>query len=174
MEQDRAQQKTETDEALSDRQKAAVQLFKDGYNCAQSVFAAYADLYGIDRETALRLSASFGAGMGRMRKVCGCFSAIAMLEGMESGSTVGADQQQKMNNYAKVQRLAAIFAEREGGSIICAELLGLDKKPDAGMLAPKPAARTAAYYRKRPCPHIVADAGRIIEEQVLNGGQYEK
>ena len=45
----------------------AVQLFQEGYNCSQAVFAAFADKYGIDRELALRLSASFGGGMGRMR-----------------------------------------------------------------------------------------------------------
>ena len=54
------------------RAQRAVELFKQGFNCSQSVFAACADLYGItDESLALRLSASFGGGMGRMRLVCG-------------------------------------------------------------------------------------------------------
>lgn len=38
----------------------ARKLFKQGYNCAQSVFCAFADELGIDFETALKLSSSFG------------------------------------------------------------------------------------------------------------------
>jgi len=41
------------------RKEKAVQLFKEGYNCAQSVFGAYADLYEIPADMAFRISASF-------------------------------------------------------------------------------------------------------------------
>ena len=51
--------------------KRARELFKEGYNCAQSVFCAFADDLGMDFETALKLSSSFGGGMGRLREVCG-------------------------------------------------------------------------------------------------------
>ena len=46
----------------------AVELFKMGYNCAQSVTAAFADEYGYTEEQALKMSASFGGGIGRMRE----------------------------------------------------------------------------------------------------------
>ena len=62
--------------------KWASELFKCGYNCAQAVFAAHADKLGVDTPTALKLSAPLGAGVGRMREVCGAFSACAMLMGM--------------------------------------------------------------------------------------------
>ena len=56
----------------------AVAYFKEGYNCSQSVVAAFADLYGFTHEQALHISASFGGGIGRMRltcgAVCGCSS----------------------------------------------------------------------------------------------------
>ena len=45
----------------------ACRLFSEGMNCAQSVFVAFCDVTGLDEETAMRLSSSFGAGMGRMR-----------------------------------------------------------------------------------------------------------
>ena len=45
----------------------AVAYFKEGYNCSQSVVAAFADLYGFTHEQALHISASFGGGIGRMR-----------------------------------------------------------------------------------------------------------
>ena len=38
---------------MGNRVEKAVELFKSGYNCAQSVFTAYADFYGIDKDLAL-------------------------------------------------------------------------------------------------------------------------
>ena len=52
---------------MEDRIQRATQLFKSGYNCSQSVVAAFADLYGFTHEQALHISASFGGGIGRMR-----------------------------------------------------------------------------------------------------------
>ncbi|MBR4020758.1 MAG: C_GCAxxG_C_C family protein, partial [Firmicutes bacterium] len=56
---------------MNSRTERAAALFMEGFNCSQSVFAAYADLFGMDEKTALRISASFGGGIGRMREVCG-------------------------------------------------------------------------------------------------------
>ena len=52
---------------MEDRIQKAVELFKSGYNCSQSVVAAFADMYGFTQEQAVRMSASFGGGIGRMR-----------------------------------------------------------------------------------------------------------
>ena len=68
----------------------AVRLFREGMNCAQSVFAAFSDVTGIDEELAVRLSSSFGAGMGRMREVCGACSAMFMVAGILYGPGTGA------------------------------------------------------------------------------------
>ena len=66
-------------------EEKAKELFKSGYNCAQSVFAVYAERYGIDFETALKLSSSFGGGMGRLREVCGAVSGMFMAAGLATG-----------------------------------------------------------------------------------------
>ena len=52
------------------RIEKAVALFKEGFNCSQSVVVAFADQYGFTREQALKMSASFGGGIGRMRETC--------------------------------------------------------------------------------------------------------
>lgn len=143
----------------SERSKRAAELFKSGYNCAQSVFAAYCDVYGIDMELGLRLSASFGGGLGRMRETCGCFSAISMIAGLETGSVEGPDQNQKAANYKVVQDLAQQYKSVSGGSIVCRELLGL-VKPEGTYI---PEARTDEYYKKRPCPLLIQSACEIIE-----------
>ncbi len=140
------------------RAQRAVELFKQGFNCAQAVFASCADMYGIeDEQLALRLSASFGGGMGRMRLVCGAASGMFMLAGLEKGSATPHDNEGKMANYAFVQQLAGEF-KGQYGSLICAELLGLAPK---GSVDPRPAERTPEYYEKRPCSEMIAEAVRI-------------
>ena len=148
---------TMTEEMIEARAQRAVELFKQGFNCSQAVFASCADLYGInDEQLALRLSASFGGGMGRMRLVCGAASGMFMLAGLQNGSFTPHDNDGKMANYAFVQQLAGEFKAKYG-SLICAELLGLAPRPQE----PKPEERTQQYYEKRPCPEMIAEAVRI-------------
>lgn len=147
-----------THKEIEQRVEKAVTLFKQGFNCSQSVFAACADIYGIEDETlALRLSASFGGGIGRMRQTCGAACGMFMLAGLQNGSITPHDIDGKKQNYALVQNLAAQF-KAENGSLICAELLGIIPKPQE----PTPEARTEAYYQKRPCVDMVANAVRIF------------
>ena len=141
----------------------AVQLFREGYNCSQSVFGAFAGRYGIDRDTAMRLASSFGAGMGRLREVCGTVSAMCLIAGLESGSADGADQAQKAANYIEVQELVTRFKEKYH-TICCADLLHLDKTREEST-NPVPEARTQAYYKNRPCPDIIRCAAELIEER---------
>ena len=87
------------------RDKAA-RLFKEGYNCSQSVFGAYADEYGIDAKLAFKFSASFGSGMGRMREVCGAVSGMFMVAGLETGTDIGKDFAGKQANYDMVKNFS--------------------------------------------------------------------
>ncbi len=144
---------------LKDRIVKAVEYFKSGYNCSQSVVAAFADMYGFTEEQALRMSASFGGGIGRMRLTCGAACGLFMLAGLEKGATDGKDREGKAANYALVQQLAEEFKERNG-SITCAELLGL-RKPEGSAV---PEARTEQYYAKRPCVKMVEEAAKIWVE----------
>ena len=143
-------------EDIEKRVERAKELFKQGFNCSQAVCAACADLYGMDEEMALRVAASFGGGIGRMRQTCGAACGMFILAGLENGSAISGDAEGKKNNYALVQNLAAKF-QAENGSLICAELLGIASKPQE----PTPAERTAEYYQKRPCVEMVASAVKI-------------
>ena len=125
-----------------DRIQKAVELFKSGYNCSQSVVAAFADMYGFTQEQALRMAASFGGGIGRMRETCGAACGLFLVAGLKTGATEAADREGKAANYAVVQELAAEFKKRNG-SLICAELLGLKKKEPVSTI---PEERTAQYY----------------------------
>ena len=146
-----------TKEEIELRVERAKALFKQGFNCSQAVCAACADIYGIDEQTALRIAASFGGGIGRMRQTCGAACGMFILAGLENGSATPGDAEGKKQNYTLVQDLAAKF-KQENGSLICAELLGIAPKPQE----PTPEARTETYYQKRPCAEMVASAVRIF------------
>lgn len=139
----------------------AMEYFKEGYNCAQSVLLAYAEECGMEKEMAVRLSSSFGAGMGRLRQVCGAVSGMFMVAGMLYGYDSPKDQKGKAEHYQRIQHLAARFRE-ENGSIICKELLGLTENTFSHI----PEERTKEYYKKRPCGQIVGMAAAMLEEEV--------
>ena len=143
-----------------ERIQRAIDNFMRGYSCAQSVTAAFADLFGMDTELALRASSSFGAGIGRMRLTCGAACGMFMLAGLETGSTDPSDRLAKGANYAAVQELAARF-KAINGSLTCAELLGLKKDAPTPSM---PEARTPDYYKRRPCLKMVETAATIFAE----------
>lgn len=141
------------------RREKAMALFEEGYNCAQSVVLAFADLHGLDEKTAARLSSSFGGGMGRLREVCGAVSGMFMTLGLLYGYDNPKASEEKAELYAQVQALAADF-EKENKAIVCRELLGLSVQKEE----PMPEARTKEYYKKRPCKELVGDAADILEQ----------
>ena len=153
---------------VEERVAKAVGFFKEGYNCSQSVVAAYADVYGFTLEQALKMSASFGAGIGRMRETCGAACGMFLLAGLETGCTDPKDASGKGANYAVVQDLAAKFVQING-SIVCAELLGLREKKDMGIGSPtQPQERNAEYFKKRPCVEMVMTAAQLFGEYLNN------
>lgn len=141
------------------RQDQVQALFESGYNCAQSVFAAYCDLFGISRETGLKLSCSLGGGYARMREMCGAVSGMALICGLACGNTDPSDQTAKTENYTKMREMIERFRE-ENGSYLCRELLGVESAEASA----SPSPRTKEYYASRPCSQLVRSAGRIIEE----------
>ena len=132
------------------RIRKAEELFMQGFNCSQSVVAAFADIYGYTEEQALRMSAGFGGGIGRLRLSCGAFNALALLAGLDCGSVTPGDREGKSYNYKVVQELAARFKE-EHGSLICAELLKLKKGAPLRILQAAPL-RQPDYFR---CTHLL-------------------
>jgi C_GCAxxG_C_C family probable redox protein len=147
---------------LEDRIQHAVELFMSGYGCSQSVVAAFADLYGLDDTMAKRIAAGFGGGVGRMRMMCGTVSGLVILAGLDCGQTEGNDREGKAACYKVVQELLETFRQRNG-SIICAELLGLNGCPVVKTTY-VPDERNAEYYKKRPCAQKVESAARIFAE----------
>jgi C_GCAxxG_C_C family probable redox protein len=156
-----SQLSTLNSQLIKERAERAKAYFQDGYNCSQSVFMAYADLFDLDVELASKFASSFGGGMGRLREVCGACTGMFMVASMAIPAD-NKDAEAKKANYALVQQVAEDFRQ-ENGSIICRELLGLTcKKED-----PTPSARTQEYYKKRPCGELVYLAAEIVGKRLM-------
>lgn len=138
---------------MESRVEKAVSLFKQGYNCAQSVFLAYADLFGMDEATALKISTPFGGGLGGMREICGTVSGMSMVVGLAKGTTQPNDREGKKICFDITKDLADKF-RKENGSIICKQLLGLEE----GLLD---------GYKKKPCVEYVRLCAELIESNIL-------
>lgn len=131
----------------------AKEYFFTGRGCAQSVALAFSSEMGLDPELIERQTIGFGAGMGRLREVCGTVSGMTYVLSTLYG------KEGKAKVYEMVQEVAAEF-KKQNGSIVCRELLGLDRSHKS---SPKPDARTPEYYRKRPCPELCKCAADILE-----------
>ena len=146
----------------ADYSKIAEDYFEQGYNCAQSVILTFAKEINLDKETALKLSSSFGGGMGRLREVCGAVSVMFMIAGILKGYTAPNDDVVKQKHYELIQELANTFKEQYG-TIICRELLGEAGKDTSF----KPLKRTNEYYKERPCKHFIGFCAKIIKEKLI-------
>jgi C_GCAxxG_C_C family probable redox protein len=144
------------------RPDKAEELFRKGYNCSQSVFAAFADVLDMTVEEAAKIASPFGAGFGKLREVCGAVSGMTLLAGYLKGYDDPADYESKKDLYRLIQNMCAEFEERKG-TIICRELLGLKKGEDLG----EPSVRTEEYYQSRPCIGACRTAAEIAEKYLL-------
>lgn len=133
------------------RAEKARELYLEGYNCAQAVALAFADLTGTDVETVKLASAPFGGGMGRLGEVCGAVSGMLMtLSFVRRRDTLDAREKAALYNEERV--IAERFRTR-AGSILCRDLLMMRAgKKEGGGLA---------------CPDIVALAAEIIENEAI-------
>jgi C_GCAxxG_C_C family probable redox protein len=141
-------------------QEHARDYFKQGFNCAQAVCVTYAEHFGLDHETALRVAAGFGGGMGRLAGTCGAVSGAFMVLGLKHGAVHADDKASKENAYAQVREFAQQFTERHA-SLLCKELLGCDISTPEG----REQAREQQLSTTR-CPQFVQDAAEILESMM--------
>ena len=129
-------------------------LFMSGMNCSQAVFGAFAEDFGMDASTAAKVACGLGGGVGRLREVCGTVTGASLVLGLKYG-------EDKAVVYPHVQAFCERF-KAECGSIVCRELLAGVPATTGGA----PEARTAEYYKKRPCVELVKLSVRLLEEML--------
>lgn len=136
----------------------ACAMFKEGFVCSQAILTVYGADMGLDRETALKMAAAFGGGMGRAGQTCGAVTGALMVIGLAVGYVSAKDKRSKENTYAMVNNYISRF-ERIHGSVNCTELLGHDLgDPKAYQRAKK------SGLFKTQCPKFVESAAHVLEE----------
>ena len=137
------------------KKDVAEALYLKGYNCAQSVFGAFAEEMGLDFEAAMKISAGFGGGICRLRETCGALTGMLMAYGLKSGNIDSADAAAKAATYQICEDLADKF-ECRAGSMLCKELIGINRGEKT---TPEDAAR-----HKQICVGFVGVAADILEK----------
>lgn len=135
---------------MQKREEIAIQKFKDGYNCAQSVVCTYAEDFNIKEEDAFRLAEGFGAGIPGLQSVCGAASAMVMVAGLKNSPSLNLQVPTKGATYACVKQMNAAFKEAMG-AVECHVLL---QNKD----------NTIIDGKRAGCINCVASSCRIIEE----------
>ena len=149
----------------SERGLIAKNYFLEGYNCSQAITLAFSDVLELDKTALLRLSSSFGGGMGRLREVCGAVSGMYIVLGYIRGYSDPSDFDVKKRLYSEIQELAATFRAKYG-SIVCRELLSGVPHTDGAA----PEERTVQYYKKRPCGEQIEYAAIILHDFLKSHG----
>jgi C_GCAxxG_C_C family probable redox protein len=150
---------------VEDRVYLAVSRFEQGFHCAQSVLAAYAD-GGLSEEAALKMGAAL-AGGSTVGGECGAVAAGYLVLGLKHGRTVPAfgDVEKEKELFDRIRRFVEEFRKRHG-ALTCRELLGVDVFTKEGLAD----GRQRGLFRER-CPRYVRDAITILESvSVAPGG----
>lgn len=135
----------------------AVALFQQGFNCTQSILSVFAPDFGLDQDTARRISHGFGAGIARMDKICGSLSGAIMVIGLRYGGIRADDVAAKEKTYAVVSEFLNEFKVYYG-SVACTELLGYNLS-DPQQFAD---AKTHKVAMER-CPTFIRGAAELVE-----------
>ncbi len=139
-------------------EEQTVERFCDGYSCTQAVLSVCASRYGLDEDTAVRIAAGFGGGIGRSGRTCGAATGAIMVLGLMRGSAVAQDRAAKDEVYRLAQALLKRFEDRCGSSQ-CRELLGCDISGPEGYAQ----AREQDLFATR-CPAYLKTVVQILEE----------
>ncbi len=131
-----------------------------GYGCAQAVLCAFREDFGLDEETALRITTGFGSGMGRLCQMCGALTGGYMVLGLKFGKVITDGSKygtETETTYRKVAELARQF-EAINGSTCCRELTGLDLSDSE-----QRARAVSEGIFKNSCGKYIRDAVGLLE-----------
>ena len=138
----------------------ATSVLKEGFNCAQAVFSAFAPELGLEAERAAKIAGCFGGGMARGGGVCGAVTGAFMALGLRYGSSRPRDKEIKEKSYEIAREFMRRFTERNG-SIVCRDLLGCDISTHEG----HERAKQRGLF-DTVCTKLVKDSVEILEDML--------
>ncbi len=140
------------------RTEEAVQKFRSGSNCAQSVLSTYLPALGIPAPVAHRMGAGLGAGVGRKQLLCGALNAGAIVLSTHFGNEENGDTARKEMALERVRHLVDEFEEKFT-SAQCIDIIGVDISTAEG----RKRASDSGVFRK-VCDSCVEHVCRRLEE----------
>jgi len=138
-----------------ERCKKATEYHRRGYNCAQSVLAAFSDLVGVPESQLMDLAGGFGGGTGT-GELCGAVSGAVMTLGL----LTSVDPADPVGSKKRTVELSKEFQKRFSGifeAVRCQELLKKKFVPDERT----PAARDLKI--KGHCNIMIVTAVETVE-----------
>ncbi len=138
----------------------AIQNFRSGLNCAQSVLATYSSRFGMDENAALTVSCGFGAGMGRLQETCGAVTGAFMVIGVHVGKQYPENSMRKSVSYKLIQDFEAEFTKMNK-SIKCMDLINVDLRTDEGQKQ-----FSERMLGTKVCEKCIANATEIIDRLI--------
>ncbi len=142
------------------RCKQACIYREQGYNCAQAVIAAFADLTGLTEEQSMAVSGGFGGGVGGCREeVCGAISGGVMALGLLYPHLDGGNQNSKQKLYELTQEFRSRFYETFGQTR-CAALM------QSSSTANEKTPVAAALGITEGCDVFVVTAVELVEQML--------
>jgi len=126
-------------------------FFREGYNCAESIFLAMQEMLlpGLDRDL-VRAATAFGGGLGHAGCMCGALSAAIMILSLLKGRT-DPDEQKREAMYEISQAFHDRFLEEFGAT--CCRVLNTQEFYSPGHL--------------RNCIKITGNTAKILTEFIL-------
>lgn len=140
------------DLVMEARNKAG-DYFRQGYNCAESVFLAFRELVAPELDAGLvRMFTGLGGGLGHAGCICGALNAASMVIGLFKGrKSAGED---RYSCYDATSEFHNLFKERFGGT--CCRVLNrypFDSKE-----------------HMRNCIKITGNTGKLLMEYLIEKG----
>jgi C_GCAxxG_C_C family probable redox protein len=118
---------------MSEKTRHANERFRSGFNCSQSVLSAFAEDFGLSKDSCLRLASPFGSGIARMQETCGAVTGALMAIGLKYGKGENGTEDDKTIAYRQSQYLINEFKKRNT-TICCRQLLdGYDMNSPEGI-----------------------------------------
>lgn len=128
----------------------------EGYNCAQSIVAAFAREVGLDVSSAIKLAGVFGGGLAHQGHVCGAVSGALMIIGTKYNG-IESDYASREPGFAIGTDFIEEFESRHQ-TIDCRELIGCDLSTPEGLKR----FQDKGIFRDI-CPRWVKEAADILD-----------
>ena len=145
-----------------DHCELALHYHQNGYNCCQSVLAAFSDITGLSEQASMDIGGGFGGG-GGTGELCGALSGAIMALGLMSPVDENDPVGSKKRTVALSRELQKRFSGKFG-ALRCQDLL----RNKSGASDATPAAQRLGLTDH--CDIMIVTAVEIVEELLAERG----